>query len=485
MQGRKVYQEKLFVNFQLSDHVPEDNLYRRILGLIDFDYLYKLTAPYYGKEGRKSIDPVVFMKLMLVGYLENINSDRRIIEVCRLRMDILFFLGYGLGETLPWHSTLSRTRQLYNQEVFTCMFQQVLSLCMDKGMLSGRRQAVDGFYIKANASLDNMMRRDILEDAHRYAGELEANAEEFSPRTVEMPRPRYTPVPMGRPCNDTHCNPRDPDAKMSIKPGKAMSLNYLGEVSVDTSSHVITHIQAFTADKRDSQCLGEMVARTRTNLLEGGLDIAEVLADKGFSGGQALRDIQEMGITGYIPNRPQFRAEREGFEYDQAGDCFICAGNKKLPYACATGCNALRYASKKADCHGCALQGGCSAYKPTEGRAVINVSRDREYYIQMYGRMQTKKAARMMKLRQSTVEPVIGSLVSFFGMKKVNTIGLAQANKCITLAGATYNLKKLTKYIGTKKRKAMALIRNRVDGRFITLSGILSVKNNPPINIGC
>ncbi len=81
MQGRKVYQEKLFVNFQLSDHVPEDNLYRRILDLIDFDYLYKLTARYYGKEGQKSIDPVVFMKLMLVGYLENINSDRRIIEV--------------------------------------------------------------------------------------------------------------------------------------------------------------------------------------------------------------------------------------------------------------------------------------------------------------------------------------------------------------------------------------------------------------------
>src|SRR5690606_17708553 len=133
MQGRKVYQEQLFINFQLSDHVPEDNLYRRILGLIDSDYLYKLTAPYYGKEGRKSIDPVVFTKLMLVGYLENINSDRRIIEVCRLRMDILFFLGYGLGETLPWHSTLSRTRQLYSQEVFTAVFQQVLSLCMDKG----------------------------------------------------------------------------------------------------------------------------------------------------------------------------------------------------------------------------------------------------------------------------------------------------------------------------------------------------------------
>lgn len=263
MQGRKIYQEKLFVNFQLSDHVPEDNLYRRILGLIDFDCLYKLTALYYGKEGQKSIDPVVFMKLMLVGYLENINSDRRIMEVSKLRMDILFFLGYDLGEALPWHSTLSRTRQLYGQEVFSSMFLQVLSQCIDKGMLSGKRQAVDGFYIKANASLDNMVRRDILEDARRYARELEENIGDSSPRAIELPkgngRKHSGPAAKKNPKNATHVNPHDPDARMSVKPGKATALNYLGEVSVDTGSHVITHVQAFTADKHDSQCFPEVL----------------------------------------------------------------------------------------------------------------------------------------------------------------------------------------------------------------------------------
>ena len=160
MQGKKTYQEKLFVNFQLSDYVPSDNFYRRLKEQLDFRFIYSLTTKYYGTEGQKSIDPVVFMKLMLVGYLENLNSDRRIVNTSRLRMDILYFLDYDLGEELPWHSTLSRTRQLYSVDIFTSLFKQVLKQCINKGMISGRRQAIDGFFIKANASLDSLVEKE-------------------------------------------------------------------------------------------------------------------------------------------------------------------------------------------------------------------------------------------------------------------------------------------------------------------------------------
>lgn len=110
MQGRKQYQEKLFTQFQLSQRVPEGNFYRRLRELLDLRWLYKKTRKYYGSEGQKSIDPVVFFKLILIGYLENLGSDRRIIQTVRLRLDMLYFLGYDLDEELPWHSTLSRTR---------------------------------------------------------------------------------------------------------------------------------------------------------------------------------------------------------------------------------------------------------------------------------------------------------------------------------------------------------------------------------------
>ena len=107
----------------LDQCVPQHNLYRphRRTGLkhaIDLTFLYETVKPYYGKCGQKSIDPIAFIKLMLVGHLENLTSDRAIIRCCQLRLDILYFLDYELGEALPWHSTLSRTRQRLPEKVF-------------------------------------------------------------------------------------------------------------------------------------------------------------------------------------------------------------------------------------------------------------------------------------------------------------------------------------------------------------------------------
>src|SRR5215217_5055259 len=172
MQGKKQYAEKLFTTFQLSDHVPVDNFYRRLKEQLDLHWLYKSTKKYYGREGQQSIDPVVFFKLILIGYLENLGSDRRIIAHSKMRLDILFFLGYDLDEELPWHSTISRTRQLYGEEVFKELFSKVLSLCVQKQMLSGRRQAIDSAYVKANASMDSLVAKNIIEDGEHYLQEL-------------------------------------------------------------------------------------------------------------------------------------------------------------------------------------------------------------------------------------------------------------------------------------------------------------------------
>ncbi|RQO64437.1 hypothetical protein DBR40_25625 [Pedobacter sp. KBW01] len=98
LHGKKNYQKKLFISFQLSNYIPVDNFYKRLNETLDLEFIYRATAKYYGREGQKSIDPVVFMKLKLVGYLENLSSDRKIISTSRMRMDIMFFLSYDLDE---------------------------------------------------------------------------------------------------------------------------------------------------------------------------------------------------------------------------------------------------------------------------------------------------------------------------------------------------------------------------------------------------
>ena len=91
-----------------------------------------------------------------MGYLENLISDRKLIAHSSMRLDILFFIGYDIDEELPWHSTISRTRQLFPESVFEQVFTNVLSLCIEKGMVSGHTQTIDSAPVKANASMDTL-----------------------------------------------------------------------------------------------------------------------------------------------------------------------------------------------------------------------------------------------------------------------------------------------------------------------------------------
>lgn len=168
MQGKKDYQEKLFARFQLSERIPKNNFYRRLKEVLDLDFLYPLTKVYYGESGQKSIDPVVFFKLCLVGYLENIVSDRKLIDHCSMRLDILYFIGYDIDEELPWHSTISRTRQLFPEAVFEEAFTKVFALCVDAGMVNGHTQAIDSAPVKANASMDSLELKVPKEDLEAH-----------------------------------------------------------------------------------------------------------------------------------------------------------------------------------------------------------------------------------------------------------------------------------------------------------------------------
>ena len=180
MQGYKSYEEKLFYTFRLSERVPVNNFYRRLKGVLDLSFIRKYTQEYYGKEGQSSIDPVVFFKLMLIGYLENIPSDRKIVEQTGIRLDMLYFLNYNIDEPLPWHSTLSRTRKPYGEELFLKVFNHILELCIKVDIVDVRTQAIDSTLIKANASMvslrvnlkiagqDNKLKNNSEEDNTNY-----------------------------------------------------------------------------------------------------------------------------------------------------------------------------------------------------------------------------------------------------------------------------------------------------------------------------
>ena len=156
IQGHKQFIDKVVLRFRLSERVPRHNLYRRLGELLVWDFLYEQTQALYSHTGQPSLNLVVFFKLVLVGRLENLVSDRRLVEHCSLRLGILYFLGYEVDESLPWHSTISRTRQLYPVAVFEHLFDQVFGQCVAAGLVAGDTQAVASAPVKANTSLESL-----------------------------------------------------------------------------------------------------------------------------------------------------------------------------------------------------------------------------------------------------------------------------------------------------------------------------------------
>lgn len=500
MQGKKDIQPKMLYQLSISDLVPEDNFYRLLEKELDLNFLYKQTKKYYGKEGQVSIDPVVFFKICLVGYLNNINSDRHLMRYCSNCLDVRFYLRYDIDESLPWHSTISRTRQLYGEEVFLILFKEVLSKCISKGMVKGKRQAVDSCFVKANASLDSLQEKEVLADVEKYSEELAENSEykithvtptpeDKSSNTVskskqinveqhhDWKKEAYKNMPghgkkdEGKPdehgntirpkylSNHTHYSPTDPDSRISVKPGKARQMNYYAQIAVDESNHVITGAGADFSDKRDSECLEHILNQTVENLAEHNIKLEQLLADTGYSSGKALKYCQEKNIEAYIPNFGQYKNEREGFLYNAEQDRYECtrANQALLPYrktvTDSKGYTKKIYRSDNSKCKDCPLRSSCIGKSDFKN---IEDSIYKPWYDQMHQRLQSDYAKKIMKKRGSTVEPVLGTMLNFLNLKRVNTRGMKQANKHVMMSALTYNLKKYLKFIA-KKPKTIAI----------------------------
>jgi transposase/uncharacterized protein (UPF0179 family) len=480
MQGRKIFTPKVFYQTSLVDLVPQNNFYRQLDQALDLHFLYARTAQYYGIQGQKSIDPIVFFRICLVGYLNDITSDRKLMDFCSDSLGIRLFLGYDIDESLPWHSTISRTRQLYEDDVFQDVFNQVLAQCIDSGMVAGHTQAIDSAFVKANASMDSLelkVPKDTLEEhlkkvrhlseedketPRRQSKDNKASdeqktitADDSNLKAIKTRQEKWDKDQDQRPgasnkgskytSNKTHYSPVDPDAKISVKPGKARKLNYYAQMAVDTDHQVITHIQADLADKKDNQYLQDMVSNTQQNLNKQGLQIENLLADAGYSSGENYAFLEQQNIKSYIPPHGTYKGGPDGFQYIEAGNYWLCPNQKKVNFRkqkIEKGTLKDVYRTTTQDCKNCPLKSTCLS--KSQYSKQISITAYRAEYERNNERL---KADTLHKSkRMATVEPVFGTLINFLGMRKVNTRGQSGANKCMLMAATAFNLKKLLKY---------------------------------------
>jgi transposase len=504
MQGKKQLQLKMLYTITLDQLVPRDNFYRRLNRELNLYWLYSATKNYYGQEGQESIDPVVFFKMCMVGYINNIGSDRKLADYCSDSLGIRLFLGYDTDEPLPWHSTISRTRQLYGEEVFKQLFEQVFEKCVSSGMVAGHTQALDGAFLKANASKDSLEIKQVNKSVDEYLLEnikantsprrpakhnradaeqqhMDGDGEEQTRQLKELDT-RYQrqgkdyeemPGSEGRGkflSNKTHYSPTDPDARIAVKPGKPRELYYNGQIAVDTGHHVITHAESFTADGKDCRDLITIATQLQQRIQSHGMLIEKLLADGAYSSGENYQYLEQNNITPYIPLLGGALSGSEGFIYDEINDWYICRNNKILKGSGRVvddgrGHPVKKYFSLQSDCKNCPIRESCITDKAKTKK--IQHSIYKAELERAKARQQTLKAKVMKRKRSSTVEPVWGTLINFTGMKRLNARGLKAANKMLLLSATVYNLKKWLRFTAPQTTiKTMALLKTKTEKGF-------------------
>jgi transposase len=151
------------IRVSLNDLVPTGHFYRHLERTLDLAFVRDLVRETYGGIGRPSIDPVVFFKLQLILFFEGLRSERQLLRVVSDRLSLRWYLGYGLTEVLPDHSSLTRIRERYGVEVFRRFFDVVVEQCVATGLVWGKELYIDSTAVEANASIDSLQPRFVVE----------------------------------------------------------------------------------------------------------------------------------------------------------------------------------------------------------------------------------------------------------------------------------------------------------------------------------
>jgi transposase len=160
MMGTKIRNfASLSPDLYLEELVPKDNFYRCLEERLDLSFVRELVADHYATMGRASIDPVVFFRLQLVMFFEDIRSERRLMEIAADRLSIRWYLGYDLNEPLPDHSSLTRIREPYGLEIFRGFFEMIV----EAGLVRGEELFFDSTKVKVNADIDSLASRFLVE----------------------------------------------------------------------------------------------------------------------------------------------------------------------------------------------------------------------------------------------------------------------------------------------------------------------------------
>ncbi|MCM3880576.1 MAG: transposase [Vicinamibacterales bacterium] len=326
MKRRGPEQGGMWVATQALPRSPGHVFYEKLNQVLEaggFDrFVEDLCAPYYAEgEGRLSIEPGVYFRMLFIGYFEGLSSQRGIAWRCADSLSLRSFLGIALTKDTPEHSSMTRIRKRLPEDVFEKVFTFVLKVAVEHGLLKGKTIAVDATTLEANAAMKSLVRRDTGEDWKAYVRRL-AEAEGIKDPTDEELR-RFDRTRKKKTSNKDWESATDPDSRVTKMKDGRTHLAYKAENAVDVESEIVVAAVVYRADDSDPETLPVTIEIAREQLEAAGSPhhVEEALADKGYHKAETLQTVEDVqGVRSYIaePVRKERRHWQDKPEGQQA-----------------------------------------------------------------------------------------------------------------------------------------------------------------------
>jgi len=439
MMGQHDRSEALFHYFRLEDQVPETHLLRLIEKHISFAFVRQQLKDRYSEMGRPSVDPELLFRILLIGYLYGITSERKLVEELRMHLAWRWFTGLGFDQEIPHHSTFSKNRHGRFQEskLFEELFEQIVRQCVEVGLVEGKHLSVDGSFVEANAAKQSRIPREQFVEAAQVHHAVRQYLQE-----LEQQNPVEEPVHTQDEVSTT-----DPDSTYATKGGTPARLGYYDNYLVDNPSCVIVGVQA-TAARLSQETVAAEDMLTRFAQWPGRKP-ESVGADTTYGNGEFLQWLAEREITPYMRTRESAKRKNspfygpDRFTYQPESNRYRCPAGEQLNYV------GLNVRNRTHAYIGSAKRCGACSQKPqcTSGRYKYLAIHMDELARQRARELANTPEFAYAQRQRKKVEALFAELKNQIGLRRVRLRRLKFVREQFFLAAAAQNIKRLVRFL--------------------------------------
>jgi len=434
----------------LDQLVPADHLLRKIDKTISFRFIYEKVEHLYCKDnGRPPVDPVLLFKMMFLGYLYGIRSERRLEQEVQVNVAYRWFLGLGLNDRVPDHSTISRNRseRFAGTGIFQEIFDEIVLQAIRTGLIDGRILYTDSTHIKASANKHRFSKKKVKKSNRAYLDDLDTailDARESHGKKPLKPGSKDRVVE-----KETKISTTDPESGYMVRDGKPKGFFYLDHRTVDGKHNLITDAHVTPGNVHDSIPYLDRLDRQREYF---GFEVESVGLDAGYYNAPICKGLDDRGIYGVMPYvRPMGKRglfKKGAFEYDEKLDVYRCPGGETLPYHTTTRTGYHEYKSDPKVCEDCPLLASCTQSRQHVKVVVRHVWES--YKEAVNSHRYTEEGQRIYARRKETVERSFADAKELHGYRYSRYRGLAKAQEQSLMVAMAQNIKKMALLLGMK-----------------------------------